>query len=188
MFYNSYKHHRRSIRLKGYDYSQSGVYFVTICLKDTECLLGIIQNGKMILNGHGNIIHDEWNRTADIRNNVELDEFVIMPNHIHGIIVIKNDDNVGEYGIVGATGPVAPTNGPIVHAQKRLLPNSLGSIIGQFKSVVTKKIRKMGLPDLKWQRNYYEHIIRDENELNRIRKYIIENPLKWSDDKYNPDN
>ncbi len=162
------KYHRKSIRLKDYDYSQAGVYFVTICTHNRTCFLGDIINGEICLNDVGRIVESEWENTGGIRQNVIIDTYVIMPNHLHGILIIYESD-------VGATGPVA-------------LTNSLGSIIGQFKSVVTKKIRKSGIHHFKWQRNYFERVIRNEKELNRIREYIITNSLKWTEDKDNPTN
>ena len=189
MKYNPDKHHRRSIRLKGYDYSQPGAYYVTIVVQNRECIFGDISNGKMALNENGKIVKTEWLKTAEIRKNVKLDEFSVMPNHVHGIIIItdkiKNIPNIGKNvettGNVGATGPVAPT-GPRLH------PNSLGSIMGQFQSIVTKQIRKFGIEYFSWQRNYWERIIRNKNELNKIRKYIRDNPINWETDDNNPNN
>lgn len=189
MKYNPDKHHRRSIRLKGYDYSQPGAYYVTIVVQNRECIFGDISNGKMALNENGKIVKTEWLKTAEIRKNVKLDEFIVMPNHVHGIIIItdkiKNIPNIGKNvettGNVGATGPVAPT-GPRLH------PNSLGSIMGQFQSIVTKQIRKFGIEYFSWQRNYWERIIRNKNELNKIRKYIRDNPINWETDDNNPNN
>jgi putative transposase len=163
---------RKNIRLKNYDYTQEGAYYITICVHDNKCLFGKIKNEKMNLNVQGEMVQNEWLKTQVIRSNVILDEFVIMPNHFHGILVIVDD--LGK-----ATRRVAPTS-------KTLLPNSVGSIIGQFKSAVTKKIRTSGIPDFKWQRNYYDRVIRDEKELNAVRKYIFYNPNKWEWDKLNP--
>lgn len=191
--YNPDLHHRRSIRLREYDYSQAGVYFLTICTREKECMLGEIDNGKMELNEYGAIIKNEWMKTQKVRKNIELDEFIIMPNHIHGIVIINTDFNVGAIRWVArirktenganqnrAIHRIAPTT--------TLRPNSIGSIIGQFKSITTKQINQIrntpGIPI--WQRNYYEHIIRNESELNHIREYIINNPLKWDEDEDNP--
>jgi REP element-mobilizing transposase RayT len=178
-------HHRRSIRLKGYDYSQAGAYFVTIVAWQRECLFGEIVGGgtlhecNMVLNELGEIVREEWERTAFVRPNVELGEYIIMPNHVHGILVFV-DDMAGATR-VGASRRLAPT-------KTTLQPNSLGSVIGQFKSIVTKRIN--GLQNVTgrpvWQRNYYEHIIRDEPEMNRIARYIESNPLRWADDDENP--
>jgi putative transposase len=177
--YNPEKHHRRSIRLRDYDYSQTGAYFVTICSWNRECIFGDILDGDIRLNEFGQIVKKEWLQTGDIRHNLELDEFIIMPNHIHGIIVLND--------IVGATRRVA-RNWAIHRIAPTLQSNSIGSIIGQFKSIVSKQINLIrntpGFPV--WQRNYYEHIIRNEDELNRVREYIINNPLQWADDENNP--
>lgn len=154
---------RKSIRLENYDYSKEGLYFITICTEGRACLFGEIIEGTMCLNDLGKIVSQEWVRAGDVRDNIELDQFVVMPNHIHGIIVITS---------VGATRRVAQKYGP--------KSNSIGAIVGQFKSIVTKKA-KLIQPDIKkiWQRNYYERIIRNDNELLAKRKYISENPLKW---------
>ncbi|HHT9117594.1 MAG TPA: transposase [Candidatus Hypogeohydataceae bacterium YC38] len=172
---NPDKHYRRSLRLKGYDYSQAGAYFVTICTHNQACIFGDIVNGEMRLNDYGGVVEKEWMKTASIRKNVELDVFVVMPNHFHGIVSIVNAISVG------ATRRVAPT-------LRGLISNSIGAIVGQFKSIVTKNIHKMGFRDFKWQRNYYEHVIRDEKDINEIREYIITNPLKWAMDSENPNN
>jgi len=175
--YDPQRHHRHSIRLQGYDYTQPGAYFVTICTHGRAPLFGAVVDGEMRLNTYGRIVHDEWFKTAQLRPYVVLyeDEFVVMPNHIHGIIWIVDN--------VGATRRVAPTdnlpNGPV--------PGSIGAIVGQFKSAVTRRInQRRGAPGARvWQRNYYEHIIRTERALNAIRRYIIENPLRWHLDRYN---
>ena len=192
--YDPTKHHRRSIRLKGYDYTRPGAYFVTICTHQRQMLLGEIVDGAMVLNECGEIVRDEWFKTAQIRANVQLheDEFVVMPNHLHGIIWIIESgvgvtDNVGaRRHIVGKTGPVVPTTHDQPHHGPK--PGSIGAIIGQFKSVVTKRINQTldspGAPV--WQRNYYERIVRNDDELNAIRRYIQENPLKWELDQDNP--
>jgi len=170
------EHHRRSIRLKGYDYSQAGAYFVTIVTWQREYLFGEITDEKMALNEIGEIVREEWERTAAVRPNVELGEYVIMPNHVHGILVFVDDDDV-----VGAIRRVAPTS-------QTLQPRSLGAIMAQFKSIVTKRIN--GLQNVSgrpvWQRNYYEHIIRNERDMDRITRYIESNPLRWVDDDENP--
>ena len=140
----------------------------------------------MLLNNLGKIVEEEWLKTKQIRTYVDLDYYVIMPNHFHGIIIVEqSNDNVG------ATRRVARNNEEraiqrIAPTKQTLISNSLGSIIGQFKSRVTKKLRELsGDPELKiWQRNYYEHIIRNDLDLYNIRKYIEDNPLKWDLDEY----
>lgn len=189
MTYNPKKHHRRSIRLKGYDYSKTGAYFITIVTHNRLYLFGEIINCEMCLNEYGKIAHQCW---LDITNHfphAHLDEFIIMPNHIHGIILLddiggiqKNDGNKNfEMDIAGAKN-FSPL-------RKRSLPNgtskTIGSIVRGFKIGVTKWFRQnTDIPTI-WQRNYYEHIIRNENELNKIRQYVINNPLNWKmDDNY----
>lgn len=175
-------HRRRSIRLQGYDYTQAGAYFITICTQDRACLFGDIVDGEMRLNPFGHIVLEEWQRTALVRPHVTLDAFVIMPNHIHGIIVINDDANP-----VGATRRVAPTTMTPEIVRAGPASGSVGAIVGQFKSAATKRINALrGAPRAPvWQRNYYEHIIRDDESLNRIRQYIGQNPLRWDLDREN---
>ncbi|OGG89554.1 hypothetical protein A3C68_01210 [Candidatus Kuenenbacteria bacterium RIFCSPHIGHO2_02_FULL_42_29] len=178
---------RRSIRLPGFDYSEYGYYFVTICTYNREPLFGEIINGKIKLNDAGRIVFDEWNNTANIRKNVELDIFTVMPNHFHAIIKINRP--VGAYGhtpiSTNANEDRAYINTPLQSPK-----NNLGAIIRGFKSATTTKINLLlnspGVPV--WQRNYYEHIVREEDELNNIRQYILENPHSWVRDENNPKN
>ncbi|OGF57589.1 MAG: hypothetical protein A2Z21_06155 [Candidatus Fraserbacteria bacterium RBG_16_55_9] len=183
MMYDLQKHHRRSIRLKGYDYRQSGAYFVTLCTRERECLFGEVTDGEMALNEYGRLVHDEWLRSAEIRDEIQMDQFVVMPNHLHGIVIITRDP-VGTTGLVGAIGWV----GAHGRAPLRRVPKSLGSLIAGFKPIVAKRINEQrctpGLPI--WQRNYYERIIRDENELSNVRCYIRENPARWEMDENHP--
>lgn len=189
MQYNPKKHHRKSIRLKDYDYSQAGYYFVTICTHAREQLLGKIENGKMILNEFGEILQDELLSTETIRSNIKIDYFQIMPNHIHFIIIIKeqyiNYEIVGKKSIVGVH-----CNEPLLQNTEQFgksTKNSIPTIVKLTKSSTTKRINEIrnspGIPV--WQRNYFEHIIRNEKELFEIRKYIEYNPLNWKDDEYN---
>jgi putative transposase len=166
-----------SSRLKDWDYSTPWWYYVTICTKDMKCWFGIIKNGKMKLNDLGKVIEEEWSKTKEIRSNVDLDNFVIMPNHFHGIPIIKDvETSRRDVSKESETGhrPVST----------QLKPNSLGSIIGQFKSVCTKRIYKLGYRNFQWQKGFYDHIIRNENDLHRIGTYIQNNPLKWELDEY----
>ena len=178
MKYNPEKHHRRSIRLKNYDYSKSGAYFVTVCTKDRQCLFGKIFDGNMILNEFGKIVYDEWFLSVKIRNEIELyeNEFVVMPNHIHGIVWINADNILHNGNIVGATG-----RSPLQYGPPK---KSLSSFVAGYKSAVTKQINQFRkTPGVSvWQRNYYEHIIRNEIELNKIRNYILNNPHNWETD------
>ena len=187
MPYDSEKHTRRSIRIKGYDYTQNGYYFITICAHERQCLFGEIVSNKKNepvckLHEYGQIAEAEWLKTGQIRSNVILHDFVIMPNHMHGILEIKNNDknfitlreeqdqkNFEEFG--------KPT------------VNSLPTIIRGYKSSVTKQIRlfEKSLQTPIWQRNYYENIIRDEGSYLRISEYIQTNAIKWKNDIYYSD-
>lgn len=179
MRYDSFKHHRRSIRLKGYDYSSEGAYFVTICAKNRECVFGDVLDGRIRLNALGRIARQEWIQTACVRPYVLIDEYAVMPNHLHGIL-----------WIVGATRRVAQNHDVPLRVSHRDTPtgpviDSIGAILCQFKSIVTKQIRERGFDQFQWQRNYYERIIRNDDELNRIRQYIIDNPENWEKDPEN---
>ncbi len=176
---------RRSIRLSGYDYTQSGAYFLTLVTHQRQLLFGEICSTDVQLNALGMIVMEEWNHTPIIRKEIELDEFVIMPNHIHGIIQIL------ESGAGIRVTPVGALGGGEVGAHGRAplrLPKSVGSFVAGFKSVVTKRINLVrGTPGFPvWQRNYYEHVIRDEDDLARIRAYIQANPFSWKVDNENP--
>jgi REP element-mobilizing transposase RayT len=165
---------RKSIRIPGYDYSQPGWYFITICTQHRQHIFGNVDDGEMILNKSGEIAKSEWVNTINIRTNIVLDEYIIMPNHMHGIIVINNINNVGAY-----------RDTPL-QTEFKSPSKTVGAIVRGYKSTVTKQINQFrNTPGVQlWQRNYWEHIIRDETELNRIRTYIINNPLKWQDDRY----
>ena len=290
MHYNPKIHNRKSMRFNGYDYSQEGPYFITICCKDRECLFGEIKNREMILNANGIIAYNEWLQTTKIRSNVELDVFVIMPNHIHGIVIINNhaiDDGRGVLhtpgllmndrgnkpdvlhapvsgsgtpgllmndrgnkpdvlhapgsvlgapgSALGTSGSVLGTSGSVLGASGSVLgapdsvlhapgpalgtsdsikgvcdtplqitvgrdlgvcdtplrspSNTIGAIVRGYKSAVTKQINILGSGNYNqsstvWQRNYHDHIIRNEQSYQHILNYIINNPAKWDDDKY----
>lgn len=187
MKYDSEKLHRRSIRLKNYDYSSNGAYFITLVTKNRDNIFGEIINGEMNLNNLGDIVFQELIRTSEIRENIILDEFVIMPNHFHCVLFIDNKEKEGRM-------QYAPTN---KENKFRSPSNNLGSIIRGLKSSITKRyldkvssctgVSNKTLKESIWERNYYEHIIRNENALNNIRKYIKENPIKWSIDRENKD-
>ncbi len=181
--YNPELHQRRSIRLKGYDYSEIGAYYVTICTWRRECLFGNIVDRIVHLNEYGTIINKEWSQTEIIRLTVELDRYIIMPNHFHGILIINNGDGRGN-----AQGHVQ--RAPTFEQFGKPTSNSIPTIIRLFKSTTTKQINQLrNTPEMPvWQRNYYEHVIRNEDELNRIREYIVNNPLQWEKDENNPVN
>jgi len=191
------KHHRRSIRLRNYDYSQSGFYFITICCKNRAHLFGEVKNGAMMLNVFGQIAWNQWLASATIRDNCKIHESIIMPNHIHGIIEIvfqkESSNETGKFKSPSQT---------------------IGSIIRGFKIATIKKIKEavnrgelqfappfaptsappfapakekeiiLKLDFKIWQRNYYEHIIRDERAYYNISNYILNNPKKWTEDKF----
>jgi putative transposase len=250
MKYNPEVHHRRSIRLRGYDYGQAGrLYCVTICTWQREPIFGNIQDGEMHLTRSGEIVRDEWFRTALLRPNVDLGEFVVMPNHIHGIIAMMNHDGRGtllrahpgqpthntpiyDLSIQDGDGPEtlggdaiwiegtrrrehegtrrrehegtrrrehehegtrrrAPTEEKSVlgrvEAFGKPTPNTIPTIVRGYKAAVTKQINLLrscpGCPV--WQRNYYEHLIRDEDDYLRISAYILNNPRTWQEDSLN---
>jgi len=166
---------RRSIRLPGYDYTQPGAYFITICTYQFVHLFGTVVNGKMEINEYGRIIEAEWHKSPQIRPYLRMDEFVVMPNHSHGIIWITN--------------PELSKAKTLVQPEFRLKSRSLGAFVGGFKAAVTKQINLLrNAPSAMpvWHRNYYEHIIRRDESLNAIRQYIRENPARWQIDRYHP--
>jgi len=163
---------RKPIRLKNYDYSKAGCYFVTICTNDRKYIFGNIENDEMILNQCGKIVKNIWLEIPKHFQNIELDTYIVMPNHIHGVIIIKNP--VGD-------GPARPVN-------KSKTTNNLSNIIGSFKSAVTKQINQLNDIPFKWQRFFYDHIIRTEESLNSIREYVVNNPATWDNDENNVNN
>ena len=176
MKYNRERHHRRSIRLSGYDYSQSGGYFVTICAEKRACLFGTVTDGTVRLNDTGQIVQSKWLALADRFPHITLDSFVVMPNHIHGVI------------FVGAQF-IAPSSSlrhmdEAAGAMNRA--PTLGEVVRTYKAICARAIRCSGYVNFKWQRNYYEHVIRSENSLNCIRRYIVDNPVRWDCDRENP--
>ena len=181
MPYNPKIHHRKSIRLKGYDYSQEGMYYVTICVQNRQCLFGKILGGKMILNEYGEIACGEWEKLPEQHHNVSLDVFQIMPNHMHGIIVLQNVVNTEKF--VGATLAAAQNNNADTK-NHWAGASPAPTIIGAYKSLVAHKCleiyksRNEYMGKL-WQRNYYERIIRDEQTYKNIANYIINNPANW---------
>ena len=178
MKYNPAIHHRRSIRLKNYDYSQAGAYFVTICTQGRECLLGEIVNASTSLSQYGTIVQQVWEQIPHHFSSVNLDAAVIMPNHFHGIIVIARNDS-----------PVHQNFRNALPKQESKIP-TLGQIVAYFKYQSTKLINSMrDMTGVKfWQRNYYEHIIRNETSLARLRTYIEKNPQKWLSAQLHPEN
>jgi putative transposase len=193
--YNPHIHHRRSIRLKGFDYSQAGLYFITICCNDRVCRFGYVENDEMILNEHGKIAYNEWMKLTERFPNFELDVFQIMPNHMHAIISLTEP--------VGATLAVAQngngnavalndniaTNGNNIRAGVNPAPTTVSDIVGAYKSLVANGCleifkSKNEMMGKLWQRNYHEHIIRNEQSYQRIAAYIMNNPANWALDKF----
>jgi REP element-mobilizing transposase RayT len=171
---SSHDLHRRSIRLPRFDYAQPNAYFITICTAGRRCLFGSIVGKEMHLNAFGKIVEEEWLRTIQIRREIVLDEYVVMPNHLHGIVVIQHDS--------GAEGD---RRSPLRNSGPRR--RSLGSFVGGFKASTTRRIKEIQRMSCSiWQRNYYEHIVRSEKSLDAIRAYIIGNPANWRTDRENP--
>ncbi len=164
---------RKSIRLEGYDYSQAGTYYITICTFLRESFFGHTENAKIILTPVGAIACKYWKEIPYHFQHADVDVFIIMPNHIHGLIQISDENK----------NVVAEHVQPESNDSK--ISSSIGSIIKQYKGSVTRWCKKNHYLDFKWQNNFYEHIVRNEKELNRIRQYIITNPLKWEYDRDN---
>lgn len=185
------KHHRKSIRLQGYDYSQAGAYYVTIVTFHRDCLFGEIVNEEMFLNEYGKIADECWRAIPEHFPNVELGLHVIIPNHMHGIIVINNDESRSTTATIddGRRGAamLRPYDDNPTH-KINVKPGSLGAIVRSFKSAVSYRIHKELNATGIWQRNYYEHIIRDEREMDNIWRYIEANPAQWDVDDENPSN
>jgi len=173
MAYNPEIHHRQAIRLKNYDYSQAGAYFITICTKQKQCIFGDIKNGQMRFNHLGSIADQYWQEIPQHFPNITLDVYVIMPNHLHGILwIIESSQNANKNRKFG-----------------NIVSTSISSVIRSYKAIITKKINKIcdsqGVASV-WQGRYHEKIISDEQTLQNTRNYIINNPLNWDRDQDNP--
>ncbi len=162
---------RHSIRLKDYDYSTSGMYFVTICTHQRECFLGEVKEDSVQASQHGQVVEQVWNGLSNHYLNLELDAFIVMPNHIHGIIVLTDSVGAG----------LSP-------AHIKTSSVTLAKVVNSLKSFSTRQINVLRETPAApvWQRNYYEHIIRNEQSLNAIREYILFNPARWASDENNP--
>ncbi len=175
------KYRIESTRLPNYDYSSNGCYFVTICTHQKHCYFGNIVNAQMQLSQVGKIAHKHWQEISNHFDGVDLDQYVIMPNHVHGIIVINRPDkprrDVACY--------VSTDNDDVDQTMSKLAPKpgSLGAIIRSYKSSVTRWCRQNDDDIFCWQPRFYENIIRDQRSLNNIRQYIINNPAKWLEDE-----
>lgn len=200
---------RRSIRLHGFDYAETGAYFITACTHQRACLFGDIVEGEMQLNAHGAIVRDEWLRTGDMRSDATLDVFVVMPNHFHAIVFLWRDDefqagsglrSLPARSILTTTekgnrevAPTADGSSDDSGGDPQVAPTgpksrSIGAIMAGFKSAACKRINALrnspGIPV--WQRNYYEHIIRNDESLRNIREYVVNNPINWELDREHP--
>jgi len=195
MKYDPKIHHRRSIRLRGYDYSSPGAYYVTLCSFRKQCIFGRVVADQMQENECGKIVREEWFESARIRRQLELDAFTVMPNHLHGILWIVGPSGARPQMGAARMGPSAirphelrrTPSGPASRIPA-MRPHSLASWAAGFKSAITSRVRECWKrPDASvWQEDYFEHIIRDEAELLRIRDYILSNPARWSLDRENP--
>lgn len=171
---------RKVVRLKAWDYSTQAYYFATICSHEKRCIFGKIKNGRSLLSEVGRIVEEEWLKSANMRPHIALEEFVVMPNHLHGIVVLTKSgpglpaaESASEIGYLRRKGKV------------RREPQSLSSFIAGFKAAVTKRINELN-PQVKhavWQRGFYEHVIRSEKDLYLIKQYILDNPANWESDE-----
>jgi REP element-mobilizing transposase RayT len=187
MTFNPDIHYRRSIRLRGFDYASAGAYFVTVCAQNRDCLFGTIDAGRVQLNAAGRMVQDVWQALPHRYPGIAIDTHVVMPNHSHGIIILG----------VGAGPRACPVTRACEnqgHPQGGAPAMSLPEVVHRFKSLSTARYRQgvahqdwLPFPGRLWQRNYHERVIRNETELLAIREYIVTNPLKWDQDKENPD-
>ncbi|MCB5270458.1 MAG: hypothetical protein LHW56_01280 [Candidatus Cloacimonetes bacterium] len=190
-------HHRKSIRLKGFNYSLEEGYFITICSHEKKCLFGRVEQGEMRLNEFGETVESEWLKSAIIRKEIVLDEYVVMPNHFHAIVFFRRDvgydaqnQQIGPNSQNIYEDPAAQPEGSGFSPQTPTLglkKKSLGSLMAGFKTGVTSQVRKLGYQGDLWQRNYYEHVIRNEEDFYSIKDYIMHNPANWAKDTINPD-
>lgn len=177
---NSIQKERKLNRLKEYNYSKCGYYFITMCTKNGVEYFGKIDNEKMVLNQYGKIAQEYWSKIPNIYDDkVEIDEFIIMPNHVHGILIIQEN---GEKRTEQCSVPTYKANA-------RAGYGLLSEVIKSFKNAVTKKIhQELHADNFQWQRSFYDHVVRNEESLYQIRSYIANNPLKWELEKNNIEN
>jgi REP element-mobilizing transposase RayT len=174
---------RHSIRLKGFDYSRAGIYDITICTQNRLCIFGDIERGLMVLNRLGLLVQENWRNIPKHWQSVDLLEYCVMPNHVHGIIVIKHDG-----GRKKGTLKCAPKGGEKTEAFGKSTRGSIPTIIKTFKAGVTRQVRMSPMREIYdqiWQRGYYEHIIRSESDLRKKINYIKTNPQNWDKDLEN---
>lgn len=192
LFRNKYR--IPSIRLQNWDYRWAGVYFITFCTRNREHYFGTIENGRMQLSAIGIIADVLWHEIKNHANNVELGAYVVMPNHVHGMLILKTGDSV-ETGHALSLQPQPPQPQPpkpqptdpshSIGQQRfqHIGNNSVSSIIGSYKSAVSKHAHRLGY-EFGWQTGFYDHVIRDQPSFERIQTYINENPMKWNGDKF----
>ncbi len=186
MTYDPVVHHRRSIRLKNYEYTTPGWYFVTIVVQDRISLFGEVVDAEMHLNDAGEMVARIWSEIPEFYPGVGIDSFVVMPNHLHGIIVLHGEEHNPSLASVGADPLCLPSSEPPAK------PLSLGDVVRRFKSLTTREygegVKHSGWPPFNqrlWQRNYFEHVVRDERDVERLQGYIIDNPVNWAFDVEN---
>jgi putative transposase len=187
MKYDPKIHHRRSIRLKGYDYSSGGLYHIVVRTRNGVCVFGRISENEMKLSPIGEIAQSSWLEIPQHFKNVTLDISQVMPNHVHGILILheKPPALVRVEYIQPIRGKARPeTKNEFQH----VVPKSVGSIVRSFKAAVTRICRRRGPSEFAWQRDFYDHVIRDGKDLDRIRRYIIDNPANWANDDDHPKN
>jgi putative transposase len=182
------KYRIASARLQNWDYASEGAYFITICTKDRRHYFGAVKNGKMVLSNAGVIANLMWHEIKNHGKNVELGEFIVMPNHVHGILILNDISNL-DPGLEVQTehalslAPPAPAKSPGQQRFQNQGKNTVSSIIGSYKSAVTKYCNQLGF-EFGWQTRFYDHIIRDGRAFENISNYIINNPEKWDIDKF----
>jgi putative transposase len=188
--YDSDKHHRHSTRLEGWDYRNGGAYFITMVAHERDTLFGKIVDGIVDLSPYGEIVQEEWLNSANLRQNIELDEFVVMPNHLHAIVWIKEASALNEQALLTAAqhNLSASATHPANPKQLHRSSGSLSSMLAGFKSATTKRINELrSTPRVSvWQSNYHDRIVRNERELAAFRQYIHDNPAHWQEDSENP--
>lgn len=191
--YNGYR--SDTLRLEGWDYRGSAWYFVTVCTRDRVPYFGTVRDGIVGLSPAGCIAVQEGYRTPEVRPYVRLGAWIVMPNHVHGLIGITTESPAYDGGDLSQNGPVADSSrrDESAHGHDRASPNefrlhahSLGAIVGQYKSVCTKRIRGACRPDFAWQSRYYDRIVRTRREWNAVRRYILRNPADWTNDDHFP--
>jgi putative transposase len=183
------KYRIASARLQNWDYASEGAYFITICTKDRRHYFGAVKNGKMVLSNAGVIANLMWHEIKNHGKNVELGEFIVMPNHVHGILILNDISNldpgleVQTEHALSLAPPAPPAKSPGQQRFQNQGKNTISSIVGSYKSAVTKYCNRLGF-EFGWQTRFYDHIIRDGRAFENISSYIINNPEKWDIDKF----